>query len=95
MTIFIEFMNKHGPLGILKVMKDAVMKAGFMLLRRLPGAKGVIDRELNKVIQDIEEKVVSKDRHLAKQTALPEQGWTNDQLKSAVQRYDHAIYKPQ
>lgn len=59
----------------------------FQLVRRVPAAEAAIQKELGRVMADMEQKMVIRPEHLPSVTRLPEQGLNNSELHQQLEYY--------
>ena len=80
--------NGHnaGPLGTLKIVGQWLLRQLFAFVRMLPGAQAKIDKELGKVLLDIETKLLHAEAALPKMKELPAQGFSEQQVLFQLSR---------
>lgn len=82
---FRNFLNCVGILGSFNLLRNRVVVALITLMKKIPGAKGRIQQEIDKVVRDIESNL---DKGTIKRmTELPQQGLSYDEVRALVKEY--------
>lgn len=76
-----------GPVGTVKLFLQWIARKLFALVRLLPGAQAKIDRELGKVLNELETKLLHVESAMPKLRQLPTDGLSDQEVLEQLSKY--------